>query len=333
MKHNLKITLLILIMFLISQCLGLVIVNSYNNYFGKVAKQKIQEGTLIQPEISIVQESIPPEIELKRTIDVVSILVSIAIAIVIATALFFLIARLGLLLVLKVWLSFVVFICLTISFTLLFYPFFASNFLSFFNKSFSSAEAIAIPLASLLTFFKVVKRNLLAHNLTEIFIYPGLAIIFLPLLNLMTAIVLLLGISIYDIIAVWKTKYMVDLAKFQMKHLKIFTGFFVPYINKADKIKIKKLRTQALRKGKDKKVQKIKIPVHVAALGGGDVAFPMIFSGVVFLTYGVIASFITIFCATLSLFLLLLLSEKGKFYPAMPFLTGGCLFGLLIFLI
>ncbi len=49
-------------MFLLSQLVGLLIINSYDSYFGKTAKQKIQEGTLVQPEVSVVRETVPPEV-------------------------------------------------------------------------------------------------------------------------------------------------------------------------------------------------------------------------------------------------------------------------------
>lgn len=336
MKHNLRITIIILAMFLLSQLVGLLIINSYDSYFGKTAKQKIQEGTLVQPEVSVVRETVPPEVELKTTIDIVQVLVSIGIAIVIATVLFFLLSRIRITLLLKAWFSFVVFICLSIAIALLIYPVLGTNLFTIFGKSISLAEIIAVPSSLILTFYKIVKRNIIVHNITEVLIYPGLAVIFLPLLNVIAASILLIGISIYDIIAVWKTKYMIKLAKFQIEHLKIFTGFFLPYLKPKDKARVERLRAIAKKereKGKGigaERFKKIKVPVQIAALGGGDVAFPLIFAGTILVAYGFIASLITILCATLALLLLFMFSEKGKFYPAMPFLTAGCLLGLLI---
>lgn len=333
MKHSLKITVIILAMFLLSQLVGLLIINSYDSYFGKSAQQKIQEGTLVPPEISIVQETVPPEVELKQPIDIAKILTSIAIAIVIATLLFFLLSRIRITLLLKAWFAIVVFVCLSIAIALLFYPILGANLFTLFGKNISIAEMIAVPLALVLTFYKIIKRNIIVHNITEVLVYPGLAVIFLPLLNVIAAAILLIAISIYDIIAVWKTQYMVKLAKFQIEHLKIFTGFFLPYLKPKDKAKVEKLRALAKQdreKGKKLKLRKIKVPVQIAALGGGDVAFPMIFAGTILLAYGFIPALITILCTVLALLLLFMFSEKGKFYPAMPFLTAGCLLGLLI---
>jgi ABC-type transport system involved in cytochrome c biogenesis permease subunit len=80
-----------------------------------------------------------------------------------------------------------------------------------------------------------------------------------------------------------------------------------------------------------------------AILGGGDIAFPLIFSSAV-LEYLIIKEglskimafsqslIITVFVA-ISLTLLFTKSEKGKFYPAMPFLSMGCFVGLGVILI
>lgn len=342
MKHNFKIVATILIMFIIAQFIGLLIFYSYDSYFGKTAQQKIQQGALIQPNVSIVKETVPPEMELKKPVDVVQVISSIVIAIIITTLLFILLSRIRTAIVIKIWFSVVIFICLTVALSLLLYPVVGKNLFSLFGKNISLAEIIAAPLALVLTFYKIVKRNIVVHNITELFIYPGLAIIFLPLVNVVVASILLIAISIYDIIAVWKTKHMISLAKFQLEQLKIFTGFFLPYLKPKDKAKIQKLKAmearlkEKVKKQKikiKKKMKKIKVNVQIAALGGGDVAFPLIFTGTMLMAYGLLAAIITILCSTVALFLLFAFSKKGKFYPAMPFLTAGCFAALLIILL
>ncbi len=356
MKHSLKITLIILAMFLIAQFIGLAVINSYDNYFGKSSEEKIQSGEFVQPEVSIIKETIPEEVELEKPIDVARIVISIMVAILIATAMFFLLQRIKITFLLKAWFTLVIFICLSISFSLFLYPIFNTSLFSILSKKIALAEMIAIPLAGVLTFYKIFKRNILIHNITEVFIYPGLAVIFLPFLNIIAAAFLLIAISIYDMWAVWKSKYMIKLAKFQMNNLKVFAGFFLPHISPKDKIKIQKLRAMELRKkqknkrrkGKIKtrkkgkgalkipkqKLKNLKIKVQIAALGGGDVAFPLIFAGTIFLAYGLAAAIITILCTLLALTALLMFSEKGKFYPAMPFISAGCFLGwLLVFLL
>ena len=104
-------------------------------------------------------------------------------------------------------------------------------------------------------------------------------------------------------IAVWKTKHMVKMAKFQTES-KLFAGLLVPY-------------------GKNK----------VAVLGGGDIGFPLLFSGVILKSFGIMEAYIVSVFAALALLLLLVFSEKKKFYPAMPFISAGCFLGLLVVII
>lgn len=174
-----------------------------------------------------------------------------------------------------------VFFCLTISF---------SAFLP---------DNPALIFAFFITLGKMFRVNLLLHNLAELFIYGGLAAIFVPALSLSGVGFLLVLISIYDMIAVWQTKHMVKLAKFQVE-ANMFTGLLIPY-------------------------QKSK----VAMLGGGDIGFPLIFTGVAYATLGVNALIIPIF-AGIALYFLLMKGNKNKFYPAMPFISAGCFLGLLI---
>ncbi len=344
MKHPVRITIILITMFLVTQFIGLAVLTSYDNYFGKGAEEKIKTGEIVPPEVSIIKETVPPEIELKKPIDIARIVTSIVIAVIIATLVFFLLSKFKVTILLRAWFALVVFICLTLSFSLFFYPYLSGSLFNLFGKKIALAEAIAVPLALILTFYKIFKRNFLAHNLSELFIYPGLAIIFIPILNVIAISILLVLISIYDMWAVWKSKFMIKLAKFQINQLKVFTGFLVPSVGPKDKIKIQKMRVMAKRKEKRekkkkskkkkrKRERKLKIKVQLAALGGGDVAFPLIFAGTILFAYGLIPAIVTVLCATLALALLLTFSEKGKFYPAMPFLSGGCFLGLILTLL
>jgi presenilin-like A22 family membrane protease len=186
-----------------------------------------------------------------------------------------------------------------------------------------------------LSFIKIFKRNFIIHNLTELLIYPGIATLFVPILNLWSVGVLLILILIYDIWAVWHSGIMQKMAKYQINNLKVFSGFFVPYIPKEMKNKLKKI--------KKSKLKNKKIKVSLAILGGGDVIFPIITAGVIMQTSsvalpfglhnfvgGLIPALFIVFGATLGLALLFMFSEKKKFYPAMPFITAGIFLGLIL---
>jgi len=197
---------------------------------------------------------------------------------------------------------------------------------------------IAIIAALVLAYFKVFKPNPYTHNIVEIFLYAGIAILVLPLLNIYSAIGLLIVISLYDMYAVWKSKHMIKLAKFQSEN-RAFAGFAIPYA-RPEKIVKKEIKVKAARKIKAKEKVKEEMKPKIAILGGGDIGFTLIFASVVMemliKSMGVakIAAFfyslIVVVCVTIALALLFIFSKKDRFYPAMPFLSAGCLIGYII---
>ncbi|MBS3159832.1 hypothetical protein J4436_03510 [Candidatus Woesearchaeota archaeon] len=189
----------------------------------------------------------------------------------------------------KIWFFLSLTFCLTISFS------------SFFSQYLSLIVAV------LLSLWRLTKPNFLIHNFTELFLYGGLAALFVPIFNIFSISLLLILISIYDMISVWKTKHMIELAKFQNK-AKIFTGLLIPY-------------------GKKKKEDK-KVFTKEAILGGGDIGFTLLFSGVILLKYGIFSAIITSLITSIALLLLFIFGEKKKFYPAMPFLSVACFISL-----
>ena len=165
------------------------------------------------------------------------------------------------------------------------------------------------------------------HNATELFVYPGIAAIFIPILSVYTVLILLVLISIYDMWAVWHSGIMQKMAKFQMEELNIFGGFFIPYMTKKVREQIQKLR---IKEKKTKKKSKQGIKVSIAILGGGDVIFPIITAGVFMAAFGIVPALFIIGGAFAGLGSLFLMSEKKKFYPAMPFISGGIFLGILL---
>lgn len=291
MKHNLKVTLILLIMFVVTQFIGLYVVNHYC----------IQDN-----QLPYGMET--PEAE-KELDFYTSFLPSIIIAFVFAIVLLILLTKFNLNFVLKIWFFAVILIAIGIFFNTFFpneqyFPFFALIF--------------ALPLAII----KIFKRDFLIHNLTELVIYPSIASVFVPLLNFWTVIIILFLISLYDMWAVWHSGVMQKMAKYQINELKVFSGFFVPYISKKTRMELKK--------DPNSKSNNKKIRVNMAILGGGDVVFPIITSGVVLRQFGFAPALLAIAGATLGLSYLLFFAEKKKFYPAMPFITGGILLGLFI---
>ena len=259
MKHSVKITAILVSLFLLAQLIGLFIVDSY------------------------LVEELPYDIQRPEFEEETSF-IPIFVIIIIATIIAMILARFRAESLWKIWFFLAVVFTLAIAF---------SSVLP---------EIIALILSLLLAILKVFRRNLIVHNFTELFIYGGLAAIFVPILSILSISILLVLISLYDIYAVWKSKHMVKLAKFQAK-MKLFAGIFIPYEKKT------------------------------AILGGGDIGFPLLFAGVILDKIGLLSSIIVILFSTLALLLLLIYSKKGRFYPAMPFISAGCFLGYLVVLL
>ena len=284
MKHTLKITLFLVILFFIAQLIGLLILSK------NVVVMESTSGVInIKHFDTIVGPSLqqPPKFTFWYFI----------IAFLIGTGIILILVKLK-----KIkWWKVLFFLTLWMTMSITF-----SVFMS---------DILALILSMFLTFWRMLKPNTIIRNLSELFIYAGIAIIFVPVLDIFWTITLLLVISTYDIFAVRKSKHMVKMMEFMTKDSNnAFAGMAIPY--KKENPNEKK---------------------HVAVLGGGDIAFPLLFVGVVMEhlilvdMFSKITAFflssIIILIVTLSLFFLLLYSEKDKFYPAMPYLTCGCLAG------
>jgi presenilin-like A22 family membrane protease len=300
-KHTWKITLILLAMFVVTQFIGLYVVNFYattqviNGIPTSISAPDLPFG-LAQPAIE--QES-----------DFYKVFPSLIIAFIFAILLLFFLTKFKAEFVLKAWFFLVVIIALSIA-------------LNSFLFKIPHAIYFALVLAIVLAVFKTYKRNIIVHNLTELLIYPGVAAVFVPILNIWTIIILLILISIYDMWAVWHSGIMQKMAKYQMNKLKIFSGFYVPYLTRELRMKLKKLKKS---KNKNKKLR-----IQLAILGGGDVVFPIITAGVMLKTFGILPALFVILGATLGLAYLFFIAEKKKFYPAMPFISAGIFIGMIL---
>jgi len=313
MKHDVKIVLVLLIMFVSTQLIGLYVIDAYSPH-----TITLPTGANITKVNQIPYGMQPPE--MAPQISLMTILISLTIAIIIMLLLMRFRSRIAI----RLWFMLVIFITLAISINAI--------FLQLFPEATIGFDTIALVVALPLTFYKVFRKNLLVHNFTELLIYPGLAVLFVPILNVTTTLILLALISVYDFFAVIKSRFMVEMAKFQIKKVGIFSGFFVPYMTSKTKRMFEKLKVKNVKNLKLGETEK-KIPISVAILGGGDIAFPLIFAGVIMKTSGLLGALIVITAASLGLLSLFIIGKKGKFYPAMPFITAGAVIGWLITLL
>jgi len=332
MKHTLKITLLLILIFLITQVIGLSITNKYIDH----------KKTAISGKVAF--EALPFNLERPEIKESTSYIWIIS-AVILGTLLLLILIKFKKFGLWKLWFFLAVFFTMAIAFA------------AFINN------AIAAILAFILALIKIYKPTTITQNLTEIFIYGGLAAIFVPVINLFAAFMLLILISIYDIIAVTQTKHMIKLAKFQTKS-KIFAAFMllilisiydiIAVTQTKHMIKLAKFQTKSkifagllIPYGKTGKITPKEKGItlgkesRVAVLGGGDIGFPLLFAGVVMKglmlnnteLIGFLKTLIIPVFVSLALLYLLVKGKKDKFYPAMPYLTAGCVIGYLVILL
>lgn len=332
MKHTNTVTVILVAIFVLSQLIGLAIIPRYIDI-----EKSAEAGKSVNVQGSYQQLGIePPNIEEESYS-----FIYIAIALAIGTAIILFIVKFKTIMFWKIWFFISVVVCLVVA---LYY--FVDDILKIISPQFAFyTYYITGFIAIVLAYFKIVKKNLWVHNLTEIFIYGGIAAILVNILNLISISVLLVLISIYDFYAVNKSKHMVKMAQFQT-HAKVFAGLLVPYTshpeksqvssgmdpkNKAKKGNLKKVSSQKPGKkisGKNIPVKDVNSEKKTAILGGGDITFPLLFAGVILKTTASYPhALIIVLFSTIALITLFINSDKGKFYPAMPILSAGCFAG------
>lgn len=290
MKHKLKVTVLLIIIFFFSQALGLAVTNEYLDH----QTSKDTGNVTYHPG--------PPGFEERPEMGGGAAVGSIILAIIVGTILLFLLMKIKKFNFFKIW--FLLAVGVTLYWSL-------NSFIPY---------QIAGVLAVSLALYKIYKPNVFVHNLTEPLVYSGLAAIFVPVLeNVLWGIVLLILISLYDMYAVWKSKHMVKLAKIQSKS-KVFAGLLIPYerskrLKKGEKGKKKKVKTAVLGGGD------IGFPLIFAGLIMQD----LMLKNPEWL--GFLKGMIVPVFATIALSFLFFKGKKDRFYPAMPFITAGCFVG------
>jgi len=312
MKHDLSITLFLIFIFLLTQVVGLFFINH------DAKPITITKDNRTVTEINHQDTAVGPRPETKGF----SSFLYLGLGVLIGTVLVLILIKYSQFKLWKIWFFIAVWIATTIALGV------------FVNKY------VAVGIALVIAIIKLWKPNILIHNLSEVLMYTGIAVLVVPLFNVLWAFILLVAISLYDMYAVWKSKHMVKMAEFQTKS-NLFAGLMIPYRPKKE-VKINsKLGVQVIANKENNQNNQSTKPTEKknAILGGGDVAFPLIFAGVIMealMMHGfskIIAfqySLMIALTTAIALFLLFMAAKKDKFYPAMPFVTLGCVAGYLI---
>ena len=157
---------------------------------------------------------------------------------------------------------------------------------------------IALLLAAGITIARIFKKNILTQNIAILLSIIGVGALLGASLGFLPALILLGLLTIYDIIAVFKTKHMVTMAKEITKQKLAFT---------------------------------LAIPTkkHLFQLGGGDLAMPLVFSVAVLREFGLTTALATVAgsMVVLVMFFAWLAKKPGKAYPALPPVTIGAILG------
>lgn len=180
-------------------------------------------------------------------------------------------------------------------------------------------EPIALILLLFLVILRIKKPSIFTHDLLMIFGIAGVSsILGLGLTPELVAILLVI-FSVYDVIAVYKTKHMVKMAK-EMTEAGALPGLFLPS-------KTSELNTP---------LEKTSLGGKFLILGGGDIVFPLLFS-ISALQNGIVQSVTVAFFALLGLlfsFWIFFQQKERQAIPALPpialFSIIGYLFSLLI---
>jgi presenilin-like A22 family membrane protease len=176
-------------------------------------------------------------------------------------------------------------------------------------------EPLALIFVVILLFLWSKKPNPLVHNLLMVMGAVGVGTVFGLRLPPLLVVILLVIFSIYDIIAVYKTKHMIKMAK-EMLKAKAIPGLILPQ-------KISQL-TQPIKE--------LKIGGKFLILGGGDIIFPLLLVTSLVPSSVLDATIVAIF-ATLGLlvsFWIFALQKIRKPIPALPPIATFSILGYLI---
>jgi presenilin-like A22 family membrane protease len=159
------------------------------------------------------------------------------------------------------------------------------------------------------------KPNVLLHNFLLISGMIGIGSVFGLRLDPLLVIAILIIFSIYDFIAVYKTKHMIKLAK-EMVEARAISGIILPQ-------NLSELQVS---------LENVKIGGRFLILGGGDIVFPLILVSSIVPT-GILNSLIVAIFATIGLLgsIWIFLSQKTrKPIPALPSIAFFSIIGYLI---
>lgn len=218
----------------------------------------------------------------------------------VATALMFLLYRFELTGLIKAWHLSALYLTALIFFSV-FFPF-----------------LIAAGLATATFAIKHFTKDYWIRNVLETFSYAGAGALFGTMLGVTPALIFIGVLALYDIIAVFLTRHMLDLVEGGLS-TGTFTGIIYPKEGSFDTISTD---GEISGDGENK----------IGIVGGGDIIVPMMFSISLLKLYGLSAAVTSSVFAAAGLGLLIYKAEQDTFYPAIPIVGGASIIGWLLVL-
>ena len=189
-------------------------------------------------------------------------------------------------------------------------------FASFMSPMTALGPAIAVFIV------RVMSPGYGIRNLADIFSYAGAGALFGTMLGVVPALIFLVFLGIYDIVSVFLTGHMVDLAVKTVEN-DSFMGIMLPETEEESE------RAGSIEEtGKSSDRDTV-----VGMVGGGDVIGPMVLSVSLLKILPLASAVMTSIGSMLGLYFLMERKGNEGFLPAIPFVAAGGILGLAVSLL
>ena len=158
------------------------------------------------------------------------------------------------------------------------------------------------------------------RNIVDVFSYAGAGALFGTMLGIVPALIFLIFLGIYDIISVFMTGHMIDLAVKTMEN-DSFMGIMLPEREDSSEVET------------DNMEERSEGETSVGMVGGGDVIGPMVLSVSLLKILPTASAVMTSFGSMLGLYFLMERKGEEGFLPAIPFVAAGGVLGLAVSLL
>ncbi len=194
--------------------------------------------------------------------------------------------------------------------------------LVFFSVFVSAPLAIAITLTLFLTRYFTDELGL--RNIIDMFSFAGAGALFGTMIGFVPALIFLFVLAIYDIISVFVTGHMIDLAKGGLS-TDTFMGIVFADEEIPDETEAKDMEVPESSESEGEVKE-----AGISIVGGGDVIAPMILSVSLLKNFPLYSSVMTSLGSVVGLLVLMNYKSEKQFLPAIPTVAGFAVLGFLL---